>query len=114
MYFYEIYDKFMTFTYTGKLLSEALTFATTSPIWQQIVLWITSSVHGNSKLRTCCVHNNFFLLLWYSEQFMHTTCSVLGIFMYWNGDSMNNPLSYCGLVEIRSAFEKDLPVTISF
>ena len=31
--------------------------------------------------------------------------------MYWTVDSMNNLLSYCGLVELRiSASEKDLPV----
>ena len=42
---------------------------------------------------------------------MYTTCSELGIFMYWTGDSINNLLSYCGLVEIKiSASEKDLPV----
>ena len=32
--------------------------------------------------------------------------------MYWTGKSMNNLLSYCGLVDARiSASEKDLPVT---
>ena len=37
--------------------------------------------------------------------------NMLGIFMYWIGDSMNNLLSYCGLVELRiRASEKDLPV----
>jgi hypothetical protein len=31
--------------------------------------------------------------------------------MYWTGNSMNNLLSYCGLVDERiSASEKDLPV----
>jgi len=54
-------------------------------------------------------------LFWYSEQFMYTTCSDLGIFMYWTGGSMNNLLSYCGLVEVRiSASEKDLPVKALF
>jgi len=42
---------------------------------------------------------------------MYTRCSELGTFMYWTGDSMNNPLSYCGSVEARiSASEKNLPV----
>ena len=42
---------------------------------------------------------------------MYTTCSELGIFMYWTCDSMNNLLSYYGLVDARvNASEKDLPV----
>ena len=45
------------------------------------------------------------------KQFMYTTCSELVIFMYWTRNSMNNPLSYCGLGDARiSASEKDLPV----
>ena len=53
----------------------------------------------------------FLFLFWHSEQFMYTTCSDLVIFMYWTGNSMNNLLSYCGLVDARiSASEKDLPV----
>ena len=52
------------------------------------------------------VYTNWFLF-WHSEQFMYTPCSELAIFMY----SMNNLLSYCGLVDTRiSASEKDLPV----
>ena len=83
---------------TGKSLSEALILAST--ICQK---------NENSKLRTCCVHKLF--LFWHSEQCMYTTCSELGIFMYWTGDSMINLLSYCGLVFARkSASEKDLPV----
>ena len=42
---------------------------------------------------------------------MYTTCSELGIFMFWTCNSMNNLLSYCGLDDARiSASEKDLPV----
>ena len=42
---------------------------------------------------------------------MYTTCSELVVFMYWTGKSMNNILSYCGLVDPRiSASDKDLPV----
>ena len=56
------------------------------------------------------VYTNCFLF-WYSEQFMYTTCSELVIFMYWTCSSINNLLSYCGLVDGRiSASEKDLPV----
>ena len=39
------------------------------------------------------------------------TCSELVVFMYWTGKSMNNLLSYCGLIDAKiSASEKDLPV----
>ena len=45
---------------------------------------------------------------------MDTTCSELGTFMYWTRNSMNNLLSYYGLVDARiSASEKDLPVRTS-
>ena len=45
---------------------------------------------------------------------MYTTFSELGIFMYWPGDSINNLVSYYGLVEVRkSGFEKDLPIKVS-
>ena len=48
--------------------------------------------------------------------FMYPTCSwhILSLefsCMYWSCNSMNNLLSYCGLVDARiSATEKDLPV----
>ena len=42
---------------------------------------------------------------------MYTTCTELVVFMYRTCNSMNNLLSYCGLVDARiSAPEKDLPV----
>ena len=42
---------------------------------------------------------------------MYTTCSELVVFMYLAGKSMNNLLSYCGLVDARiCASEIDLPV----
>ena len=79
----------------------------------------TWKFQAQNTLRTCweqVVYTNCFLFLfWHSEQFMYTTCSELGIFMYWNGDSMNNPLSYFGLVDARiSASEEDLPVPSYF
>ena len=47
----------------------------------------------------------------HSEQFMCTTCSELGIFIYCTCNSMNNLLPYHELVDARiSASEKDLPV----
>ena len=85
---------------TGKSLSEAL-------ILHQLTHNMTT---------------DFLFLFWHSEQLVCTTCSThvlpmfspcseLGIFMYWTGNSMNNLLSYCGLVDVRiSASEKDLPV----
>ena len=45
---------------------------------------------------------------------MFSTCSELGIFMYWSGNSMDNLLSYCGLVDARiSTSEKDLPQKVN-
>ena len=56
------------------------------------------------------VYTNCFLF-WHSEQFMHTTCSKLGIFMYWTCKSMHTLSKYFGLVDTRiSASEKNLPV----
>ena len=44
-------------------------------------------------------------------EFMYTTYSELVVFMYRTGKSMNNHLSYCGLVDVRiNASDKDLPV----
>ena len=64
-------------------------------------------LHKNQKLRTWGEHilhkNCFLFLFWHSEQFLHKTCSPpcseLVVFMYWTGKSMNNHLSYCGLVD---------------
>ena len=42
------------------------------------------------------------------------TCSELAVFKYWTGKSMDNLLSYCGLVDPRrSVSDKDLPVSPS-
>ena len=89
---------------TCKSLSEALILASTNPQYDKYMK-IPSSKH---------VYTNCFpFLFWHSEQFMYTTCSELGIFMYWTRNSMNNLLSYYGLVDARiSASEKDLPVPI--
>jgi hypothetical protein len=43
---------------------------------------------------------------------LYTTCSKVGIVLYWTQDSMNNLSSYCGLIDSRmSASDTDLPVT---
>ena len=69
--------------------------------------------------RTCCVQK----LFWMSKQKektifvqnMFSPCSELVVFMYWTGKSMNNLLSYCGLVDVRiNASDKDLPVKFIF
>ena len=58
-----------------------------------------------------CAQITFLFMFWHSEQFMYTTCSELVVFMYWTGKSMNNLLSYCGLVDARiRGSDKDLPV----
>ena len=50
-----------------------------------------------------------------NKQFVYTACSELVVFMYWTGKSMNNFLSYGGLVDPRiSASDKDLLVENSF
>ena len=47
------------------------------------------------------------------KQFVYTTCSELVVFMYSIGRSMNNLLSYCGLVDVRiDPSDKDLPVQL--
>ena len=50
------------------------------------------------KQKTIFVHNMF------------SSCSKHGNFMYWTGNSMDNLLSECGLVDARISTEKDLPV----
>ena len=94
-------------TCAGKSLLEALILASTNPQYEKI-LFIDLLVLYN-KLRTCCVHK----LFWMSKQkkIMYTSCSELFVFMYRTGKSMNNLLSYCGLVDARiRASNKDLPV----
>ena len=49
-----------------------------------------------TKKNTICIQNMFW---------------ELGIFMYWTGNSMNNLLSYCGLVDAKiRASDKDLSI----
>ena len=63
------------------------------------------------------MHTNcfFVFVLTFRTIFAHnmfSPCSELVVFMYWTGKSMNNLLSYCGLVDPRiSACDKDLPVS---
>ena len=39
---------------------------------------------------------------------MYTLCSELGILMYSTGNSMNNSLSYCGLIDARISSSENI------
>ena len=100
---------------TGKSLSEELILASTNPQYDKRLfidlpvqyMKTTSSEHVVYINCSECQNKN-------KKQFVYTTCSELGIFMYWTCNSMNNLLSYCGLNAARiSASEKDLPVSSS-
>ena len=109
-------------------MSEALTLASTNPKYDKILfidlpvqcIKTTSSEHvvylncsglklfwmSKQKQKTTYVHNMFSNVL-----SIFWACSELAIFMHWTGDSINNLLSCCGLVDVRTnANEKDLPV----
>ena len=93
---------------TGKSLSEALIFASTIPQYDDRLFIELRVQYMKIPSSEHVVYTNCFLF-WHSEQFMDTTCSEIGIFMYW---TCNNLLSYCGLVDASiSASEKDLPVS---
>ena len=112
------------FPCTGKSFLEALILASTNvtTIWQNIVHWITSSIHENYKLRTSGEHGVptnyvFDFVLTFRTIYVHimfSWCSELVVFMYWTSNSMNNLSLYCGLVHARiRASDKDLPVHIA-
>ena len=65
----------MTYFDTGKSLSEALIFASINPKYDDRLL-IELQVQ--------------YMKIPSSEQFMYTTCSELGVFMYMTGDSIIN------------------------
>ena len=61
---YESVVESKNYSNTGKSLSEALIFASTNPQYDnRLFIEFTSSVHENSKLRTCCVHKLFFVFV---------------------------------------------------
>ena len=75
----------------------------------------TWKLQAQNMGRRFCAHKLFFVfVLTFRTIFAHnmfSPCSELVVFMYWNGKSMNNRLSYSGLVDPRiSASDKDLPV----
>ena len=79
----------------------------------------TWKLQAQNKGRTCCAHKLFFVfVLTFRTIYAHnmfSPCSELVVFMYWTGKSMNNILSYCGLVDPRiSASDTYLPVPYTF
>ena len=112
---------FMYYLNTGKSSLEALILASTNPQYDKrlFIELHASTVHENCKLRTSrehvvyinsseCQNKNKKTIYLHN---MFSWCSELVVFMYWTGNSMNNLLSYCGLVDARiSGSEKDLPV----
>ena len=82
-------------TLTGKSLSEALIFASINPKYDnRLFMELPWKVQAQNMGRTCSAH----------VQLMFCVCSF-------HGNSMNNLLSYCGVVDARiSVSEKKLPV----
>ena len=127
--FLPIFDQLLPFTtkllvwksdidisYIQVNLCQKVIFASTNPQYDNrmfIELQI-QYLHENYKHKSRLEHvayTNCFLF-WHSEQFVYTTCSELGFFLYWTCNSMINQLSYCGLVNARiNASKKDLPVS---
>ena len=73
----------------------------------------TWKLQAQNMGRTCCVQKLFWTLKQKTNLCAQHVlpCSELVVFMYWTGKSMNNLLSYCGLVDVRiNASDKDLPV----
>ena len=101
-----------TVYFTGKSLSKAFIFESTNPKYDdRLFIELRDQYMRIASSEHVMYTNCFLFLFWHSEQFMYTTCSEIGIFMYWPRNSMNNLLSYYGLVDDRiSASEKDLPV----
>jgi len=89
-------------------LSEALIFESFNPKYDE-GLFIESP--EKYKFRTCCAHcANIVLNVKTKKQFLYTTCSKL---VFFEGNSMNNLLSYCGLTDARlRASDRDLPVQV--
>jgi hypothetical protein len=80
---------------TGKYLSEALMFASINPQYDnRLFMELPWKIHAQNMSKTCSVH----------VLPMFCACSF-------HGNSMNNLLSYCGLIDGKiSASEKDIPV----
>ena len=74
-------------------------------------IWAWNFVENMLCTQIVCL---FFILTFWTI-FVHnmfSTCSKLGIFIYWTRNSVNNVSSYCGLFDARiSASDKKLPLT---
>ena len=99
-------------------MSEALILASTNPQYDDRLFNELQVQHmknpswGHAVYINCSECQNKNNLCTQHVLYMFSTCSELGIFMYYQTcDSMNNLSSYCGLVdaEIRAS-DKDLPV----
>ena len=102
-----------SFCVTGKSFSEALILASVNPQYDNRLFIELRVQYEKNTSSEHVVYKNCFECQKKAKQFLYTTCSDLAIFMYWTHKSMNNPLSYCGLVDARiSASDKDLPVHI--
>ena len=87
---------------TRKSLSEALFLASINPQYDnRLFMELPVQYMENNKRRTWAEH----------VLAMFCPCSALAIFMCCTGNSMNNLLSYCGLIDAKiRASGKDLPV----
>ena len=103
-------------------MSESLIFASTNPQYDNRLfielpvqyMKIPSSEHGENIGRTWVEHVVYKNCSECQKQFLYAVLPrfVLGIFLYWTCNSMNNLLSYCGLVDAKiRASDKDLPVS---
>ena len=112
--FKELYGFFLkSVHYRLFILRSTHCFSSSAKIWRLIVCWIVQLFTGKSLSEALIFasinpqyDNRLFIELpWKLHVLpMFCTCSF-------HGNSMNNLLSYCGLVDARiSAFEKDLPV----
>ena len=96
--------------YTGESLLEAPILASTNPQYDKRLFVGLPVQYIKTTSSEHVVHINCFECQNKTKQFMYI-CSQLVVFMYWTGKSMNNLLSYYGLVDARiSASEKYLPV----
>ena len=97
--------------YTGKSCSEAPILASTKPQYDK-KLFIDLPVQYMKTTSSEQVYINCFECRNKNKkQLLCRTCSELVVFMYWTGKSMNNLLSYCGLVDARiNTYEKYISV----
>ena len=61
--------------------------------------WCSGDAIWKLQAKCMCCTQIILFLYWHSEQFMYTACSDLVVFMHWTRNSMNNPLSYCGMMQ---------------